>query len=140
MFGDNFPNLTPENHRLTSPATPRYNCVAWSAEDVTRWWQPGVYWPVECAADDFGVHALQVAFESLGYSPCADCELNAAHEKLALYGTTMFYTHIARQLPTGTWTSKLGGSVDIEHDSPHDVAGGVYGEVLMYMQRARVEQ
>jgi hypothetical protein len=46
-----------------------------------------------------------------------------------------FYTHAARQLPDGTWTSKLGKDVDIEHDYPDDVAGGVYGEVVVLMQR-----
>ena len=26
---DEFPRLTPDNHQVTSPATPDYNCVAW---------------------------------------------------------------------------------------------------------------
>ncbi len=31
---DLFPGLTPENHRVTSPDTTDYNCIAWSAGDV----------------------------------------------------------------------------------------------------------
>jgi hypothetical protein len=44
--------------------------------------------------------------------------------------------HASRQLPSAKWTSKLGGSEDIEHDTPDDVAGGIYGEVVQIMKRA----
>ena len=54
-------------------------------------------------------------------------------EKVAIYGFGFFYTHAARQLPNGKWSSKLGKAEDIEHDSPDDVAGGVYGEVVLFM-------
>jgi hypothetical protein len=47
-----FPYLTEENHRVTSPSSADYNCVAWSAADTEHWWQPGVYWPVETQPDD----------------------------------------------------------------------------------------
>jgi hypothetical protein len=40
-WASDFPRLTPGNHRVTSPATPAYNCVAWAAEDTEHWWQPG---------------------------------------------------------------------------------------------------
>lgn len=46
-----------------------------------------------------------------------------------------FYKHAARQLSSGAWTSKLGKDVDIEHDTPDDVAGGLYGEVVQLMRR-----
>ena len=46
-------------------------------------------------------------------------------------------THAARQLPNGKWTSKLGKAEDVEHESPEDVAGGVYGEVVQFMRRPR---
>jgi len=36
IVSDDFPRLTPENHRITSPADPEYNCIAWSAGDITR--------------------------------------------------------------------------------------------------------
>jgi hypothetical protein len=63
----------------------------------------------------------------------ADLELG--FEKVALYGLAESYTHAARQLPDGRWTSKLGNEEDIEHDSPEAVAGGLYGELVLFMKR-----
>ena len=88
-------------------------------------------------ADDFGVGALEKAFRSLGYEACPDESLEAGFDKVAIYGFGFFYTHAARQLPNGKWTSKLGKAEDIEHDSPDDVAGGIYGEVVQFMRRPR---
>jgi hypothetical protein len=80
---------------------------------------------------------LEQAFIALGYEDCVDDSLEEDFEKVALYGSSSFYTHAARQLPSGKWTSKLGKTEDIEHDSPNDVAGGVYGEVVQFMRRPR---
>jgi hypothetical protein len=87
-------------------------------------------------ADDFGPTALERAFLGLGYECCADGLPQAGFEKVALYGCDLFYTHAARQLPDGRWTSKLGARPDIEHDTPDDVADGLYGRVLGFMRRA----
>jgi hypothetical protein len=132
-----FPRLTPHNHRVTSPATEIYNCVAWAAEDVEHWWQPGEYWlPANWPKDDFGLKALEQAFRALGYESCdIYTSLESGFAKVALYGSGFIYTHAARQLPKGKWTSKLGRGEDIEHDSPDDVAGGVYGVVMSIMKR-----
>jgi len=131
-----FPRLTPGNHRITSPETTDYNCIAWSASDTNRWWQPGVYWPVAVPPDEYGIETLEQAFLSLGYEVCPDGNLEAAFEKVALYGLGLLYTYAARQLLDGRWTSKLGRGQDIEHDTPDDVAGGVYGEVVEFMRRS----
>jgi len=130
-----FPRLTNRNHRATSPSDPGYNCVAWSAGDTERWWEPGKYWPVETSPNDYGIGSLEQAFRALGYEECADDRLDPEFEKVALYGYGFFYTHAARQLPSGKWTSKLGMAEDIEHDTPDDVAGGLYGEVVLLMSR-----
>jgi hypothetical protein len=130
-----FPRLTATNHRVTSPATPDYNCVAWSAGDVEHWWQPGVYWPIATPSDDFGIGVLEAAFAKLGFSDCSDAALENGMEKVALFGSGLYYTHAARQLPSGKWTSKLGRDVDIEHDLPEDVGGGIYGEPVQFMKR-----
>ena len=129
-----FPHLTADNHRVTSPPSTDYNCVAWCAGDTEHWWQPGVHWPV--AMESYGLDALELAFRSLGYEPCAGGDLEPDFEKVALYAVGQFYTHAARQLPSGKWTSKLGRLEDIEHDMPGVVAGGVYGEVAMFMRRS----
>jgi hypothetical protein len=57
------------------------------------------------------------------------------HERTVGYGSSFLYTHAARQLPNGKWTSKLGKGEDIEHDTPDDVSGGIYGEVVEIMRR-----
>jgi hypothetical protein len=134
---DAFPRLTPHNHRVSSPADSEYNCIAWSAGDVEHWWQPGVYWPLPVQPNNFGLEILERMFRALGYEPCGlDARLEADREKVALFGSAGFYTHAARQLPNGKWTSKLGKAEDIEHDSPNDVGGGLYGEVVQIMKRS----
>jgi len=130
-----FPRLQAANHRVTSPATIEYNFIAWSAGDTAHWWQPGVFWPILAEPDDYGIGALEQAFKALGYETCADGSLEPGFEKVALYGDDAFYTHAARQLPGGKWSSKLGHAEDIEHDAPEDVAGGVYGQVVLFMKR-----
>lgn len=132
---DRFPNLNPHNHRITSPASPDYNCIAWSAGDTNHWWQPGLFWPVQATKYDCGIGDLMEAFAKLGFESCDDGSFEAGFEKLALYGSSFLYSHAARQLSNGRWSSKLGGEEDIEHDSPEDVAGGVYGEVAQFMKR-----
>ncbi len=85
-----FPRLTPANYRVTSPASPVYNCVAWAAQDTEHWWQPGVYWPEGLPADDFGPTALEKAFLALGYTRCADGSLEPGFQKVALYADGAF--------------------------------------------------
>ena len=135
--GEDFPRLTQANHRITSAATPDYNCIAWSANDIEHWWQPGVYWPILTTPGDYGIGVLAHTFGEIGYEDCVNGDLDDDYEKVALYGSTWFYTHAARQLRDGKWTSKLGRSEDIEHDLPDDVAGGIYGEVVQIMKRPR---
>jgi hypothetical protein len=136
IASDDFPRLTRENHRITSPADPEYNCIAWSVGDTTRWYQPGRFWPIPASADDAGLGVLEQMFLAMGYRDCGcDDSLEPGFEKVALYGYGLYYTHAARQLPSGKWTSKLGPQQDIEHDTPHDVSGPAYGEVAQVMKR-----
>lgn len=76
----------------------------------------------------FDLDTLQQAFAALDYEICPDGGLETDFEKVVLYGTALFYTHVARQLPNGKWTSKLGRAEDIEHDTPEDA-------VLRFMKR-----
>jgi hypothetical protein len=135
ITSESFPRLTERNHRITSPATLDYNCIAWSAGDIEHWWQPGVFWPAATPDDEYGIGILERAFLSLGFEDCSDGSLELGYEKVALYGSSLFYTHASRQLPNGMWTSKLGRSEDIEHDSPDDIAGGIYGEIAQFMKK-----
>ena len=132
-----FPRLTPENHRDTSPRDRRYNCIAWAAEDTSCWWEPGIFWrPADWPVDDLSLSALEVAFRLLSYETCSGGSLEPGYLKVALYGFGFEYTHAARQLASGKWTSKLGKGIDIEHNTPDVVTGGLYGEVHGFMRRA----
>ena len=130
-----FPRLNAHNHQITSPPSPDYNCIAWAAGDAKNWWQPGVFWPVPESPDAGGIPALEKAFRSVGYDVCTNALMEPGFEKIALYGSPAWYTHAARQLSNGKWTSKLGGEADIEHDAPEHVGGGIYGEVAVFMRR-----
>lgn len=130
-----FPSL--RDFQVTSPPDSRYNCVAWAAGMDDEWWWPnGIdYWPPE-APLDITVSAFIVAFAPLGFETCDSGALEEGVEKVAIYalpdGRT---THTARQLSTGRWTSKLGSEEDIEHASPAELEGAVYGAVVGYMRR-----
>ena len=142
------PNLTQANCQITSEAKRAYNCVAWAAGDTRRWWWPirlpGVnYWP-KSAPRELTIEAFVAAYETLGYSSCGHGRPEANVEKIALYarfnGRALTPTHVARQLESGVWTSKLGPCEDVSHITVDDVGGPLYGEVVCYMSRPRGTQ
>jgi hypothetical protein len=130
-----FPALN--DFSVTSPQDARYNCIAWAAGEANRWWSPDIdsYWPPDVPMD-YGLAAYVAAFDMLGYERCADGSLEEGFEKVAIYEPLSGYVvHMARQLHTGRWTSKLGGLEDIEHASPAELEGREYGDVVQYMRR-----
>jgi len=134
-----FPRLKDGTYEILSPADRRYNCIAWAAEDSNRWWWPrvgvgGYYWPTPVTTPST-LETFEAAFASLGYVRCADGNLQAGFEKIALYGLNGVPTHAARQRSDGAWLSKLGMSVDIMHTAADDVCGSDYGEVAFFMER-----
>lgn len=135
-----FPKLHHSDYRETSPLDPVYNCIAWAAGDVNRWWWPirfarAVYWPRGVPMQE-DLPSFVAAFQILGFSPCQNGDLEAGFEKIALFasadGTP---THAARQLNSGCWSSKLGEGHDIEHVSLIVLEGGIYGEVVQFLKR-----
>jgi hypothetical protein len=131
-----FPGLQDGTFQTTSPATGAYNCIAWAGGDDSRVWIPdpwGVYhWPIE--AGDDSLDGWIQAFGQLGYISCDNGEMEPGYEKIVIYGTEGGPQHVARQLPSGLWTSKLGKSEDIEHEIA-GVSGASYGDVLIYLRR-----
>lgn len=135
---EKYPNLLPGTYEVTSPRSKEYNCVAWAANDETTWWWPfdGYYWPQGVRADDT-VAAFAEAFGTLGYEACPEGTLESDWEKIVVYATAAGEpTHAARQLRSGRWTSKLGGSRDIAHDLGA-ITGPNYGEPALFMKRPR---
>jgi len=135
-----FPGLCDTPYQITSPADDNYNCIAWAAGDITRWWWPGApertYWPVGTERI-LTIDAFRDAFATLGYARTDSEVCEAGVEKVALFATADGTPkHAARQLPEGTWTSKLGQSPDISHEL-HALAGALYGSVVLIMKRSR---
>jgi hypothetical protein len=133
---NSLPRLTPDNYRISSPATWDYNCVAWAAGTTDSWWWPvpGRYWPEEIPREETN-SAFVALFALLGFHPMRHADPETGIEKVVLYAKAGVPTHVARQLPSGWWTSKLGPNIDIEHSTPESVTGGDYGEVVVILGR-----
>ena len=131
--------------KVTSGATPEYNCVAWAMNDDQRWWEPSpavspvtttaIYWPP--GVPNVPTFASYVALlDQAGYTACQGAEVEAGFEKVALYRRQDGdFGHMARQLPDGRWTSKMGPAVDVRHDTVLDVQSLVYGVLFGYYRR-----
>jgi hypothetical protein len=135
-----FPGLARGGCQITSPRSPRYNCIAWAAGETGAWWWPGPnpeeeFWPpgVNRVAT---LDSFREAFATLGYLPCEGEDLEADFEKVAIFANAQGVpTHGARQLSNGRWTSKLGKREDIEH-ALRDLEGTLYGAVVLIMKRS----
>jgi hypothetical protein len=132
-----FPSLA-VTFRVTSEETDRYNCIAWAAGDTSRWWWPlyPSYWP-EMAPREATLDAFVAAFATLGSAGCADGDLEDGKEKVVIYLLQGAPTHMARQMVSGAWTSKLGDAWDIGHFLPTEVGGRIYGDAVQYLWRPR---
>ncbi|HEY7766958.1 MAG TPA: hypothetical protein VIB55_02185 [Longimicrobium sp.] len=72
----------------------------------------------------------------MGYAAEPNPAPEAGTEKIAIFALPNGYpTHVARQVESGYWTSKLGTNVDIEHEL-HGLTGTRFGEVVMIMSRS----
>ncbi len=81
------------------------------------------------------------AFGTLGYIPCPTADVEPGFEKIAIYvNPARKPTHVARQLPTGKWTSKLGKLEDIEHESLNGLRGSSYGSEFFFLKRPIINQ
>ena len=142
-----FPNLQRGEYEVTSLETSEYNCIAHAAGKDDNWWWPAAppaYWPQGLALEET-LEAFVLAYTVEGYTVCAtqSRELEAGIEKVAVYeDDDGIPTHAARQLPDGTWTSKLGEWEDIQHNTLEAMedSGGLglgYGRVALLLRRDR---
>ncbi len=92
------------------------------------------YWPPAVPRNDT-ILAFVAAFQTVGFKLCLDSSVEVGFEKIAIYAIQGKGTHVARQLETGSWTSKLGDYEDIEHASLECLED--YGQVAKYMRRNR---
>lgn len=141
-----FPAL--DTFTWTSQTDWRYNCHAWAARDLARWWEPilpnlipliappgvTIYWPPGLNLGRT-ITDYEAAFRTEQYVTCTDAQRVVGVEKIALYELGGNTSHTARQLSDGRWTSKLGTEIDIVHDTPQSLEGPKYGHVQALMER-----
>lgn len=125
-----FPHLKRGDYKVTSPIDKKYNCIAWVAENNTKFWWPDKmltgYWPTDVPREET-LKAFVQLYEKMGYKICSNHNFERGFEKIAIFiNQTGIPTHAARQLPSGKWTSKLGEHKDIEH-SLEALIGQEYG-------------
>ena len=132
-----FPTLSNERFRIVDRPSERYNCIAYAADDTTKWWWPdgANYWP-PWATETNRIESLEEAFSGLGYEQCDDSDAEAGYSRIALYEADGVMRHAAVQMPSGRWRSKLGKGPVIEHRSPESLAGGKYGRPTVFMRRS----
>lgn len=142
------PGLLGAPHKKTSESTehktPTYNCIAWAAGDDLKWWEPdGInHWPSALPAvptDQCGLPSQSVIDmfnQHLGYEVCSSPDHEDGQIKLAVYCDGDEFLHVARQLPDGGWTSKLGHWEDVWHDDLECLEGKNYGSAVIFMRKA----
>ena len=135
MFEAKFPALK-DNFSITSPMDARYNCIAWAYGKNNVWFWPDrwCYWPENIPREET-VEAFISLFISINYQLCEDSLFEVGYDKIAIYVQGDTPTHAAKQLNSGKWSSKLGENIDIEHDTPEDLNGPLYGEAAIFMKR-----
>jgi len=112
-----FPNLKISPWKVTSSKAATYNCIGWAMQETRNWWPIYYYWPPGAERTE-SVAACRQAFESRGFEACQSSDLEPGFVKVAIYAQGYELTHAARQLPSGTWTSKLGLLEDIGRVHP----------------------
>jgi len=131
------PRITNENHTVTSPKSPEYNCISHGLEVTDTLFAPGGFpgtqWPSGIDQSD-SVAAFRQFFEIEGFVTCESADVEPGFVKVAIYADGDEATHVARQLADGRWTSKLGNLQDIEHglSTREDDR---YGVVVLLMRR-----
>ncbi len=139
LLMDLMPSLGEFEYVPTSGSTEEYNCVGWAVGDDTKNWTPspvgGYYWPPDLPSFPL-VSILEELFRREGYERCSSPDQEEGVEKVAIYGDSQGEgKHVARQLPSGEWTSKMGGAADITHADHAAVEAPLFGTLRVIMSR-----
>jgi hypothetical protein len=118
-----FANLRGE-FEVQSPSTSRYNCIAWSLGITSQWINPK---KTLAEFDQLNGQYGYRRMSTLDFSRAFGYEKIVLYGKKDAFGRVTEYTHQARQLPDGTWTSKLGGMAQVRHVTPDTLNGSAYG-------------
>jgi hypothetical protein len=132
-----FPRLG-DRFEVLGPATVTYNCICWSLGGNNTWvWPRGPGQPVTLADFD-------ALYSYYGFRRVAglDYTRQKGIDKVVVFAVSRDgkaeITHACKQLPDGSWSSKLGSLPLIRHLRPDDVAGPTYGlPYVVYVRKAK---
>ncbi|MEX2212917.1 MAG: hypothetical protein WD768_02240 [Phycisphaeraceae bacterium] len=102
----------------------------------------GYYWPetdgmwFDGISRDGSIDSIIDAFRLHGYELCNDGSLERQVQKIAIYVSRNGPEHVARQLGSGKWTSKLGEGIDAQH-ALSDLESDLYGKATIFMARPK---
>jgi len=133
---DEFPVLTADKYNKTSEPTFDYNCVAWALGRTDINLGPpgfGYGWPLDCPSAKIDNFVEFFKYHGFKVSPKGEFETDK--EKIVIFSNEGWFTHVAKLVKSGRWTSKLGDEMDCEHDLLA-VEGPLYGSPDTYMERA----
>lgn len=140
-------NIRPDNFvcssdRTVDPNDVHYNCIAWAAGKNDNWWWPsheiGDYWPITVNDDDpENIEEFFKAFATERFTLKSDNgSYEHGFEKVAFFiNSQNKVTHASRQLPNGSWTSKMGFGEDIEHVALSVIECPTYGNARHFLKR-----
>jgi hypothetical protein len=139
-----FPGLSESEYSKSSEAEPLYNCFAFAVHDTGQYWQKvnlrGYYWPID---RDDRVEDWVEALRLNNFEITGNWDLEPGIERVAIYvlsGSARREEtpeHVARQLESGHWTSKIGRLEDIQHSTLVALEGTEYGKAKICMKRRR---
>jgi len=132
------PGLLLTGYTIKSCKDPSYNCVAFALGDLTHYWYDvkvrGYYWPPGMPSADT-VEGWTAVFAVHGYVETEDSGLEPDFEKVAIYVSAECPEHVARQIASGAWVSKMGKGYDIEHPTLEALESMRLGKLSKVMKR-----
>ena len=131
-----FPHLQTANYCVTAPATPTYNCFAWSIGNTGQWIDDQIDRVYGNNNNVLEFSDFDTLYQQYGgLRPVTD--RTPAAPEVILYAVGNRVTHAARKTGSGSdcrYESKLGRNVRIAHE-PWDLEGGsIYGDVGRYYE------
>lgn len=132
------PRLLSTGYTIKSPVDSGYNCVAFAVGDLHNFWYDaqvnGYYWPPGCGSADT-IEGWISVFRIHNYAECSGDQFEEEFERIAIFGHGNQPEHVARQIASGAWVSKMGTGCDIEHPNLSSLESEMMGEVIRIMKR-----
>lgn len=87
--------------------------------DIKHWYEPEFFWPPgvsEPSPDaDADLDCYLELFRTWGFENCNSLGPEDGYLKIAIFATDQEFNHVAKQLPSGRWSSKGGVLHDFRH-------------------------